>query len=98
MGGWNEGKGPLKIQKDLFLIFAHHLSLSNYFVPGPNYATEESRSEESIYNPSTLIYSVELVAIILTTIIGILVNGLLGNYSAHFHSKFINDVTQQGGE
>jgi hypothetical protein len=32
-----------------------------------------SRSEESIYNPSTLIYSVEVVAIVLTTIIGILV-------------------------
>ena len=45
---------------------------------GPNYATEEGRSEDSIYNPSTLIYSVEVVAVVLTTIIGILVNALLG--------------------
>jgi hypothetical protein len=47
---------------------------------GPNYATEEGRAEGSIYNPSTLIYSVELVAIILTTLIGILVNILLGEF------------------
>jgi hypothetical protein len=35
--------------------------------------------QESIYNPSTLIYSVEVVSIVITSVIGILVNALLGS-------------------
>ena len=63
---------------------------------GPNYATEEGRSEDSIYNPSTLIYSVEVVAVVLTTIIGILVNALLGEGGLVTNSNRSNWKQQQG--